>query len=559
MPIMAPGPDKLKARRTNTRSRTGCVSCRQKHIRCDERRPSCFNCTLKEQLCSYVPKIPLRERRAGPCPGQQAPWAVEDTRPVTHHSHSDKEIAVSSEVPSIQVLTIPSPVYVTPWEAFDPFDTLPINMPLRSKELLHYFFQACRSHSLLPGTPDDCIATATSDADVLQNTILLSGLHYAWNQGDLSSFESTFVSQKIQSIRQVNSWLVATPHERDIVRCAKYISTLCFIECCLGNLAIAESHLKGLMTYLDSQRAETPGQHIIDDIQVEQMNRYLILDYNVVHCLKSRSDDTLATYASSQGKKPHSHPRGLANLKHGWPNHEASDLDLRLRALRMVPFFFGSVPQGSKPKNIDMYPTITALRNITKLADTRHAQASADVVLTTPWKGWDSGGSSDLLFAVISAHHSSLADKIQLPSRGKQTFISSWSGFCVGVGMYLIAALGIWNQGLPMEKQLHYHILRILTQDLRNDLVNLQSMSRETRDTWLWKAFVGSLSVVHAQLLFCDKRLDSILEELASFVRNWAKITGVVAWSEAREMLSRVVWPVSLDREDRFKSLWARL
>ncbi|KAK1463817.1 hypothetical protein CCUS01_08231 [Colletotrichum cuscutae] len=483
MPIMAPGPDKPKARRTNTRSRTGCVSCRQKHIRCDERRPSCFNCTLKEQLCSYVPKIPLRERRAGPCPGQQAPWAVEDTRPITHHSHSHK-IAVSSEVPSIQVLTIPSPFYVNPWEAFDPFDTLPINMPLRSKELLHYSQQFSKLAALIVCYPE---------------------------------------------IRMI------------------------------GNLAIAEFHLKGLMTYLDSQRAEPPGQHIIDDVQVEQMNRYLILDYNVVHCLKSRSDDTLATYASSQGKKPHSHLRGLANLKHGWPNHEASDLDLRLRALRMVPFFFGSVPQGSKPKNIDMYPTITALRNITKLADTRHAQASADVVLTTSWKVWDSGGSSDLLFAVISAHHSSLADKIQLPSCGNQTFISSWSGFCVGVGMYLIAALGIWNQGLPMEKQLHYHILRILTQDLRNDLVNLQSMSRETRDTWLWKAFVGSLSVVHAQLLFCDKRLDSILEELASFIRNWTKITGVVAWSEAREMLSRVVWPVSLDREDRFESLWAKL
>ncbi|KAL0764597.1 hypothetical protein CaCOL14_012898 [Colletotrichum acutatum] len=274
---MAPGPDKLKARRVNTRSRTGCVSCRQKHIRCDERRPSCFNCILKEQPCSYVPKIPLRERRAGPCPGQQAPWALEDTRPVTHHYHRHKAIAVSSGAPSIQVLTMPSPFHVTPWEALDPFDTLPISMPLRSKELLHYFFQAGHPLSPVPGNPDDCIASATSDADVLQNTILISGLHYAWNKGDLCSFESTFVSQKIQCIRQVNSWLVTTSHERDIMRCAKYISTLCFIECCLGNLAIAESHLKGLMTYLDSQRAETPGQHIIGDIEVEQMNRYLIL------------------------------------------------------------------------------------------------------------------------------------------------------------------------------------------------------------------------------------------------------------------------------------------
>ncbi|KXH37156.1 hypothetical protein CSIM01_00218 [Colletotrichum simmondsii] len=444
---------------------------------------------------------------------------------------------------------MPNPFNVIPWEALDPFDTLPINMPLRSKELLHYFFQAEQPHGPLPGNLDDCIASVTSDADVLQNTILLSGLHYAWNKGDLRSFESTFVFQKIQSIQQINSWLVATPHEQDIVRCAKYIR----------NLAIAESHLKGLMTYLDSQRAETPGQQATDDIEVEQMNRYLILVYNVVHCLKSRSDDTIATNALSQGKDTRLDPRGLAHLIRGWPVREASDLDLRLRTLRMVPFFFGSVPRGRKPKNVDMYPTITALRNITELADLRHAKASADVVATTPWKVWGGGGPSDLLFAVISTHTSSFADKIQLPSRGKQAFISSWSGFCVGVGMYLIAVLGIWNQGLPMEKQLHCHILRILIQDLRSDSVKLQSMSRETRDTWLWKAFVGSLSVVQAQSFICDKRLDSILAGLASLIRNWAKITGVVAWSEAREMLSRVVWPVSSDREDMFQSLWARL
>ncbi|KAK1672928.1 hypothetical protein BDP55DRAFT_695724 [Colletotrichum godetiae] len=432
-------------------------------------------------------------------------------------------------------------------------------MPLRSKELLHYFFQAGHSLDPLPRTPNDCIASATSDADVLQNTILISGLHYAWNKGDLYSFESTFVFQKIQSIRKVNSWLVATPYEQDAMRCAKYISTLCFIECCLGNLAIAESHLKGLMIYLDSQRAATPSQHVTDDIEVEQTTRYLILNYNVVHCLKSRSDDTLAIYTSSQSERLRSDPRESVLLIHQSNLHETSDLDLRLRALRMVPFFFGSVPQGRKPKNIDMYPTITALRNITRLADLKHAKSSADVVLTTPWQVWDSGGPSELLFAIISAHTSSFADKIQLPSHGKQAFISSWSGFCAGVGMYLIAVLGAWNQGLPMERQLHYHILRALTQDLRNDLVNLQSMNRETRNTWLWKAFVGSLSVVHAQSCICDKRLDSILEELTTFIRNWAKITGVIAWSEVREILSRVVWPLSFDRDLVFESLWASL
>ncbi|KAJ4019647.1 hypothetical protein NW766_003400 [Fusarium irregulare] len=48
--------------------------------------------------------------------------------------------------------------------------------------------------------------------------------------------------------------------------------------------------------------------------------------------------------------------------------HEVHVPELRLRAFRMIPFFFGSIPPGRQPKEVNMYPAILILREITALA-----------------------------------------------------------------------------------------------------------------------------------------------------------------------------------------------
>ncbi|KFA47748.1 hypothetical protein S40293_07129 [Stachybotrys chartarum IBT 40293] len=42
-----------KTRRTHRKSRNGCSECKRRHIRCDEGRPSCTNCTIAERVCSF--------------------------------------------------------------------------------------------------------------------------------------------------------------------------------------------------------------------------------------------------------------------------------------------------------------------------------------------------------------------------------------------------------------------------------------------------------------------------------------------------------------------------
>ncbi|SPN98635.1 uncharacterized protein DNG_01680 [Cephalotrichum gorgonifer] len=44
----------MAMRRTHRKSRYGCRGCKQRHIKCDESKPSCLNCLAVERYCSYL-------------------------------------------------------------------------------------------------------------------------------------------------------------------------------------------------------------------------------------------------------------------------------------------------------------------------------------------------------------------------------------------------------------------------------------------------------------------------------------------------------------------------
>ncbi|KFX93673.1 hypothetical protein V490_04742 [Pseudogymnoascus sp. VKM F-3557] len=41
-------------RRVHKKSKNGCQECKRRHMKCDERRPSCVNCTTSERSCTYL-------------------------------------------------------------------------------------------------------------------------------------------------------------------------------------------------------------------------------------------------------------------------------------------------------------------------------------------------------------------------------------------------------------------------------------------------------------------------------------------------------------------------
>ncbi|RDL36205.1 Uncharacterized protein BP5553_06817 [Venustampulla echinocandica] len=56
-------------RRTHRKSRTGCKTCRSRHIRCDEKTPICRNCERSGRQCQYVTKHKVESDQQSPPPG----------------------------------------------------------------------------------------------------------------------------------------------------------------------------------------------------------------------------------------------------------------------------------------------------------------------------------------------------------------------------------------------------------------------------------------------------------------------------------------------------------
>ncbi|CAF3539881.1 unnamed protein product, partial [Fusarium graminearum] len=352
-----------------------------------------------------------------------------------------------------------------------------------------------------------CVASATRNPEVLQNTMLVSALHYAWNKGDLAAFEPTFLFHKIESIKQVNTWLTTSSRAKEILRCAKYISTLCFVECCLGNFAVAESHLNGLAIYLSTKDRETLRQECDCDVDLELTDRYLVVASNMIHSTKSRLAEVVPPEVISQPLDTDLEVPELSRMIHKMHLSEANGPELRLRAFRMVPFFFGSIPPGREPKDLDMFPAISILRPITELAMPTNSKDRGDPDIPMPWNVWNSGAPSKLLYTVITAHIQSFSNKIPLPTHGEPVYVSGWSGFCSAVDFYLTTVLAVCNQGLPPQRILHYLKVDIIKRDLQNGPSLFDSMNTETRNLWFWKAFMCAL-----RTLCLDSELDEVYE-----------------------------------------------
>ncbi|KAF9454015.1 hypothetical protein P691DRAFT_693683 [Macrolepiota fuliginosa MF-IS2] len=61
-----PRPDVAPRKRPKyTRSKTGCMTCRVKKIKCDETKPSCMRCTHGQRDCTWPEGVPARKKPSG--------------------------------------------------------------------------------------------------------------------------------------------------------------------------------------------------------------------------------------------------------------------------------------------------------------------------------------------------------------------------------------------------------------------------------------------------------------------------------------------------------------
>ncbi|KAI2611663.1 uncharacterized protein GGS25DRAFT_519975 [Hypoxylon fragiforme] len=548
-----------------------------------------LNCAVSNTMdnangpCDQIVQIALTDKRLL-LPGEQQPWVSCNNRP-----SSACQLARGA--------------------ALDPFDALPIRMPFKSKELFHYFYQFGHSLKIVKtNQAEDCLTLAVNDPHALRNTLLIAGLHYSWNTGDLQVFDSAFFFHKVETIRTVNK-LLGNASPKLAVLCISQICTLCYTEACLGNVAVAETHLDGLMTFLDAMEQQNPAVLSGDDADSEHARRYLLITYNFVHNIKSRlrafilasASASASMSESAQPPSPEDDPSAADALDrmHEWHQIEYLGLENRLKALRVLPSFICPAPSAGPPKRFDASTVLQGLRDVTAGIDKRDIDPTGN-------KMWNEGAPNRLFVALVNHHAQSFSNEHTTTkpsgskggSRSRETantnptststtnLLTTWSGITAVMGLYMHSVLSTTNNGDPLDPRLLRRVALEVERDVEGYPYGTKGSSSSIttstsgHDLWLWKAFVTAIALAKNREHFAKQKrktiwsspvphagvakekhgrdLPSILERMEDRVRRWSKDTGVAGWAEAKAALARVVWPADSSglEEREFEGVW---
>ncbi|KAH0429104.1 rta1 domain-containing protein [Colletotrichum camelliae] len=175
------GPPSSKRRRPHKKSRTGCLDCRKRRVKCGEERPNCRSCVRREVLCKYP----------------------EELRPATDEAHETPEVlheastAQSPVAPGIpdlshRVAQPPTPAD-TPGTIYCASQTsipAPPNFGLRDLALLHHW-TISTSVNITPGVDSlwQVVIPQISFQEpfVAQAILSLAALHMAYLEGSQNS------------------------------------------------------------------------------------------------------------------------------------------------------------------------------------------------------------------------------------------------------------------------------------------------------------------------------------------------------------------------------------
>ncbi|THG99374.1 hypothetical protein EW026_g2958 [Hermanssonia centrifuga] len=126
-PAALPRPEQPTRKRPKyTRSKTGCLTCRAKKVKCDEAKPDCTRCQQGQRECRWPDGVPARKKPSVKRDSQSAESPVFDARPSTAGS-------------SVSDLSTPPIRNLTPPAKLEPMDMglPPLISRRQSDSLLH--------------------------------------------------------------------------------------------------------------------------------------------------------------------------------------------------------------------------------------------------------------------------------------------------------------------------------------------------------------------------------------------------------------------------------------
>ncbi|KAH6618017.1 hypothetical protein B0J18DRAFT_267880 [Chaetomium sp. MPI-SDFR-AT-0129] len=173
-------------RRAHRKSRKGCLECKKRHIKCDETRPQCINCTTVTRECQY-----------------STPW-LDDGRQSSGRSVSP-QIRVSSKMSTPAPTPSPTP-FPGLQPAAPPENAYP-RVDMVHMELLHHYMTSDSLHPLIDTCMQNLVAkVAVREPYVMHSVLALSAHHLSVVHPEKQSFYHNIAIQlQTQALSLFNS------------------------------------------------------------------------------------------------------------------------------------------------------------------------------------------------------------------------------------------------------------------------------------------------------------------------------------------------------------------
>ncbi|KAF5642408.1 sterol regulatory element-binding ECM22 [Fusarium tjaetaba] len=479
-----------------------------------------------QRTCVYAPpKIPLRERRAQQKearPWDQTPWEIEQP-------------AKTKEMACLKKTTVP---------------------PRLSCLNLFESSRTLRTTQKVPGT--EYLARMTDNPCALRSAILMAGMHFSFQFGDLATFESTFLYHKIEVMRVINRWIASGDYklEAAIIR---EMATLAFTEACHGELVAAETHISGILALIETARPERsdPTRSDCCSTDRELANRYFVMSYVYITGLKSLLSGICRT--GGHGNSLDAIPgRNLLKLSHTWHMSEAMEnLGLKLQAIRLFPFFFSPLPQGARLNNADGKIIINSIRDFTAAQDCMFKNTGTETADGKFEGFWRKGPASRVLGEYVTAHIESISvpgKKEESPHMTPSSFVGPWCGLTIASIFYMQDVLGALEY---VDKRIHKYGVTLLQHDVAKIITSKDAQKNEA--FLLWQTLVGLIGSLRAlKHNEQDRGLLSARQFFADALKQQATTLGITTWSQAKGTLRRVAWPMGTTGREFIEELWEK-
>lgn len=223
-----------RKRRVHTRSRNGCVTCKSKHLRCDEQKPLCGRCLSSGGSCGYVDRTAQNSQSPQPSDGPITP-KLED-------------LELWNDCLSLTNMPSQSPIDF-PYEAS------------HDHGLLFNIFSRYRSvvdREVKPNSHVFLVERTLSSPALLHGALLLSALRWTWYSGSNEDIEKAVAHHQMEAIKFVNDRL-QNPTLVDSDTTTAGIAALAMAESGFGHPDTAHAHLHSLSQVLATQLPISDG------------------------------------------------------------------------------------------------------------------------------------------------------------------------------------------------------------------------------------------------------------------------------------------------------------